>query len=94
MRGKQWISLNIHVSDNLLDFKLGNSKPPESAEKNSKKGIGLTNVQKRLQLLYPGKHFLKIEVTKDTYLVHLQVGLQASPVLDHYFKLAPNLQAV
>ena len=34
------------------------------------------NVQKRLQLLYPQQHNLKIESTGSIFTVHLQVALQ------------------
>lgn len=74
MRGQQWINLKIDIKNNLLDFQLSNSKPAQTISGN-KKGIGLANVQKRLQLLYPGKYFLKTESTNDTFNVHLQVDL-------------------
>jgi LytS/YehU family sensor histidine kinase len=94
MRGQQWISLSIHIKENQLDFNLSNSKPPQAISTNNKKGIGLANVQKRLQLLYPGKHFLKIESASDIYIVQLQVRLQQLPALDHTYKLIPKLQPV
>jgi sensor histidine kinase YesM len=75
MRGKQWIELNINVTQHELDFRLSNSKPPGPVNQNGKKGIGLANVQKRLQLLYPEKHFLKMESEPDTFRVYLKVTL-------------------
>jgi LytS/YehU family sensor histidine kinase len=92
MRGQQWIRLNIHIKEDQLEFNLSNSKPIDIPGINNKKGIGLANVQKRLELLYPGKHFLKIESTGDTFNVHLQLNLQQVPVTDHTYKLIPELQ--
>ncbi len=96
MRGQQWIKLNITINEDQLDFKLSNSKPPDLNGANNKKGIGLANVQKRLQLLYPGKHSLEIKSTTDSYIVHLQVSLQKSPAIEQNqnYKLMPILQPV
>jgi len=77
MRGRQWISLELSVEDEWLYFAIGNSKPlQKSASCNGKEGIGLLNVQKRLQLLYPGKHQLTIESTDTAYNVHLRLALE------------------
>ncbi len=92
MRGQQWIKLRINISEEQLDFKLSNSKPTGTSGTNNKKGIGLVNVQKRLQLLYPGKHYLGTESANETYIVHLQVNLQQLPVTDQYYKPRPTLQ--
>ena len=78
MRGHQWINLDISIDGQQLDFKLSNSKPGQEKNKNGKRGIGLSNVQKRLDLLYPGKHILKLESTNDKYSVHMQVSLHQS----------------
>jgi sensor histidine kinase YesM len=76
MRGKQWVKLNIAIDDNYLRFDLSNSKPAISPLLSTKKGIGLTNVEKRLQLIYPGEHLLRIESTDDTYKVYLEIKLR------------------
>lgn len=94
MRGQQWIRLYIIIKDDQLDFALSNSKPPDLTDTNNKKGIGLANVQKRLQLIYPGKHFLKTTATSDSYAVHLQVLLQQFPVSEHTNKTVPKLQPI
>jgi hypothetical protein len=75
-RGQQWIQLNIRVEENELCFTLSNSKPSQDDGITHKKGIGLSNVQKRLDLLYPGKHSLAIESANDTYIVCMQLSLQ------------------
>ncbi len=94
MRGQQWIRLYIIIKDDQLDFALSNSKPPDLTDTNNKKGIGLANVQKRLQLIYPGKYFLKTTATSDSYAVHLQVQLQQFPVSEHTNKTVPKLQPI
>ena len=76
MRGQQWIKLSISVNEEKLDFKLSNSKPPGTNIINGKKGIGLLNVKKRLQLLYPGKHQLDISETEDIFTVNMQISLE------------------
>ena len=94
MRGQQWIKLSINFNENKLDFKLSNSKPPDINGTSNKKGIGLANVQKRLQLLYPENYFLLTEATKDSYIVHLKVNLKRSQVTEqnqNYIQV-PKLQ--
>ena len=78
MTGKQWIHLSITMKDDLLDFKISNSKPPESTPTQTKHGIGLQNVKKRLALLYPEKHFLKFDSTSNVYSVEMQIKLEAT----------------
>ena len=76
MTGKQWIELKIGVANDWLDFNLSNSKPaaPLAAKTNS--GIGLSNVRKRLSLLYPGKHQLNITTSEAVYNVQMKIQLQ------------------
>jgi len=92
MRGEQWIHLNIDVEEDELHLHLANSKPAQLNNLSNKKGIGLANVKKRLGLLYPGKHFLKIESLNDTYTVHLRVQLQYLALAGPEHKLMPKLQ--
>lgn len=94
MRGNQWIKLVINIHNNQLDFNVSNSKPLVNDASKNKKGIGLANVQKRLELLYPGKHLLKTSITADTYAVHMQVSIQQLIPQEIEFKLSPILQPV
>ncbi|MDO9374874.1 MAG: sensor histidine kinase [Ferruginibacter sp.] len=74
--GQQWINLSIDVQNNVMDFKIANSKPVQAAYPNEKHGIGLQNVKKRLALLYPGKHQLNISCTDNVYSVQMQIQLK------------------
>ena len=46
-------------------------------------GIGLQNVRKRLDLLYPGRHMLDIRETDDKYIVNLTLLLDENTMPDH-----------
>ncbi len=76
MLGKQWIRLNIAIKNNLLDFNVANSSPLQPTAAKNKGGIGLSNVKKRLEILYPGKHQLNISTTEGVYSVQMQIELQ------------------
>jgi len=73
-----WVSLDLHVENDRLVFKVENSKSPE--EENLKissyrSGIGLKNVKRRLDLIYTDNYDLKIFDEKDTFLVVLKLKL-------------------
>jgi LytS/YehU family sensor histidine kinase len=58
---KGWIKINLLTTDEYLLFIVSNSVPELSFTKDKSGGIGLSNVQRQLELLYPGKHELKID---------------------------------
>jgi len=53
--GKVWINIELTVYNNELSFRVINSAD-FSAQSSSSGGIGIANIQRRLQLLYPGRH--------------------------------------
>ena len=69
-----WVKLFIQADDDVVHFSLTNGKPAEPSP-NHKRGIGLFNVRKRLQLLYPDTHLLLIESTAHTFTVNMQIPL-------------------
>ena len=69
-----WIKLFVQADDDMLHFSLTNSKPAGETV-NHKRGIGLFNVRKRLELLYPAAHLLVIESTKNTFTVNMQIPI-------------------
>ena len=81
-----WIRLEISTDAGLLIFKLSNSKPSLNSKKLNN-GIGLLNVQKRLQLLYPDDHQLNINSNEETFIVEMQIMLS-----DETFKTSETVE--
>jgi hypothetical protein len=76
--GQAWINIDLRVKNNLLKFKISNSKPESGPEEDSKRhhvSIGLTNVHKRLDILYPSAHQLRILEEDDMFAVILEIEL-------------------
>ena len=65
----------MKTSNGTLYFQTRNSKH-HLQEKDQASGIGLQNVQRRLNLLYPERHLLKITETETEYMVDLKIQLQ------------------
>ena len=74
-----WITLIINIGDHTLDFRLTNSKPMEHAMSRNG-GIGLHNVKKRLELLYPSGYLLNISEDPLSFDVLLKINLQQPPI--------------
>ena len=70
-----WVKLTIQIENNWLHFKVTNSKPATNESSLSKGNIGLKNVTKRLELLYPDTHELSIVSGPGSYAVHLVLQL-------------------
>jgi LytS/YehU family sensor histidine kinase len=73
---RPWIKITVIVNSDHLYFELSNSKPNEVPEPNAKKGIGLRNVEKRLQLLYPESYDLTIANEEDQFTVVMRVPVK------------------
>jgi len=76
MLSKPSVNLNIIIENQMLNFMLSNSRPEEYINPQQNGGIGLGNVQKRLQLLYPGRHELNMTAEPEHFTVLLQIELQ------------------
>ena len=73
-----WINLTIEIKDTTLVMKLMNGKSNTGETVARKPGIGIANVQKRLDLLYKHKHELQIREEEDVFIVDLQIELVRS----------------
>ncbi|GAB3983627.1 hypothetical protein GCM10028806_57120 [Spirosoma terrae] len=74
-----WMHVELSVQGTTLKFKVINSRETMPHEETYTGGIGLQNVQKRLQLLYPNKHDLRIVAGEETFMVMLSVELLTAP---------------
>jgi sensor histidine kinase YesM len=79
MLEQPWLSFQVHLQENVMHMKLVNGKPQEAPKNNNKRGIGISNVRKRLELLYPGKHELTILDDTDVFIVNLTIELERNP---------------
>lgn len=78
-----WITLNLSLAGEDLLLTVSNSTSAEhsgTAEFIHYGGIGLKNVQRRLDLLYPGKHSLTITHADGVFRVMLTVRLHEGAV--------------
>ena len=63
------------MNDEDLYFLMTNNKPGPAENGMTNGHVGLKNVKKRLQLLYPGKHELTIVSEKERFSVSMKVRL-------------------
>lgn len=73
--GKSFVNLNLQSSENRVSFVIENNKGfTDDIEKTEFKGIGLENVRKRLEMIYPGKYELDVDGSGDTFKVRLTIN--------------------
>jgi sensor histidine kinase YesM len=72
---RSYVNLFFDVRNNELFFKCVNSKPILKAVNSGSGGLGLVNIKRRLELLFPSLHLLEIEDNPETYCVTLTIKL-------------------
>jgi two-component system, LytTR family, sensor kinase len=74
---RSYVHINIKVKDNTLSLGVINSKVRKVSEKQKKSlgGIGLVNVQKRLNSLYPNRHNLQVISEPTKHQIALMIVL-------------------
>lgn len=71
------IDISLEVKNNLLHFTVSNPYNEKADEiKDETSGIGLSNVMRRLNLLYNKRHSLLVTKTNGRFLVSLELKLQ------------------
>ncbi len=72
-----FVKIRLEVFGNDLNFEIENSKGESMEDIDSNyNGIGIENVKRRLDLIYPGSYSLKINNNPKTYKVILRVQLK------------------
>lgn len=72
---QSWINLDFSIDGNTFHMKLANGMPPATNGLPDIPVNGLANVQKRLTLIYPQKHELKITREQEMLVLHLEIQL-------------------
>jgi len=76
---QSWVSMDLTVKKESLTLKVENSKSKNGEHEDRfdyKQGIGLKNVQRRLDLLYEDNYDLNVLDTEESYLVVLKLNLK------------------
>ncbi|MEZ4960134.1 MAG: histidine kinase [Saprospiraceae bacterium] len=74
--GQPLVSIFLELKKARLHFKVENSKEPATTD--TKEGIGLKNIRRQLELLYP-EHQLLVEDNEDRFSVILNINLAHVP---------------
>jgi sensor histidine kinase YesM len=77
-----WINMDISIENEILSMKLINGVPfaytePDDSDK------GIINIEKRLELLYPGRYELKKYIENEIYIVRLKINLSENEQPEH-----------
>lgn len=73
--GEYWIRIIARPEGDCLCFKVANSIPHDMEARTKHKGIGLDNLVKRLDLLYPERYKLITNKSGDTFVAELKIKL-------------------
>jgi LytS/YehU family sensor histidine kinase len=74
-----YIDISLKTWENFILFTVRNSQSKKDRENNAvtkHSGYGMTNVARRLELLYPNEHNLEIIDAEDHYKVVLQLKMK------------------
>jgi LytS/YehU family sensor histidine kinase len=72
---KGWIDIILKSDKEKIVFTVINSIPESDFRKDGSRGIGLENVKRRLELIYPDKHELHISEIENQFSVNLTIFL-------------------
>ncbi|WP_378172517.1 sensor histidine kinase [Aquimarina sp. SS2-1] len=84
---KNWISIGLHFQKEKISLEVENSIVSDelnSGDLSKNNGIGLKNVQRRLDLVYPNQYTLSIHKAKNTYNIRLDLQLKSSQVISEH----------
>jgi two-component system, LytTR family, sensor kinase len=73
MNNETKIRIRFRISAEQVIFEIENTKPEQSLSHTVKGGIGIANISRRLDLLYPGKYRLDIDNERSAYKVRLSI---------------------
>lgn len=72
---KSAINIELKTSESEIHFTTTNTNFPKQADDRSGSGIGLSNLEKRLQLLYPNTHSFTTQLNDNIFNVNLVIPI-------------------
>ena len=74
-RDDNFIAVHIMEMESALQIQVKNRMPSKPLQMKNNPGTGISNLQKRLQLLYKNNHQLSVEATDDLFICELKIPL-------------------
>lgn len=66
-----FVNIDLEITDKEITFNIENSMSPSTGYASTSGGLGLSNIKRRLELMYPDRHKLMISFDEKTYKVKL-----------------------
>ncbi|MDP4150981.1 MAG: histidine kinase [Bacteroidota bacterium] len=80
--GENFVEICLEKAPGELRFRITNSMERQhvapSPPSLTRQGIGIANVRRRLELLYPGRHDLRVRAREDSFEVSLDIKIEAA----------------
>ncbi|PTX41486.1 histidine kinase [Christiangramia gaetbulicola] len=73
---KPWINIKAELNKNSFHIKMMNGRRDKNISVEERKGTGIENVRRRLELLYKDSHSLEIKEDTDVFIVDLKIDLK------------------
>lgn len=89
-----WINLEIEIKNHILYMKLMNGKPVEIPPPEDGEVDDLALAQRRLELLYPGRHELKIAGEPGIMMISLEIHLKKPVITKEYLKQTDMVEEI
>lgn len=75
VKGRSFVKLSIEECDGVLTYRSENSNFPRETKRDDHHGVGLANLQKRLDTVYAGRYEYVSGIEGDAYKAYLKVTL-------------------
>ena len=77
--GKKWMSMELMVEEKIYSLRIINGIPANYTYDLEVAGYGISTVQRRLQLLCPGRHELKMYAEQEMFVANFKVQFIEAP---------------
>jgi hypothetical protein len=74
-----FIDISLHAEGGALIFRCDNSNYPKTDKNRSGSGIGLENMRRRLQLIYPGRYTMDTHLDGEVFKAEIKIVTSPDP---------------
>jgi LytS/YehU family sensor histidine kinase len=74
-----FVNISLRMEADALVFRCNNSNFPKTDKNRSGSGIGLENMRRRLQLIYPGRYTMDTHLDGDVFRAEIKIETSPDP---------------